>query len=116
MIYRGVRDKWFAITSNHSIHKDATDWILSKKDCISKHLEEQKQYDNFDSENLQALDDIKTLTTELNDFFDFIQKNGGITSEASLRRLRELKQIPAFAKDPQFNVMCLELRLNGYDI
>ncbi len=116
MIYRGVRNKWFALGSNHSIQKDASDWIFSKKGCISKHFEEQKKYDNFEPENMQAVEDIKTLATELNIFLEFTQKNGGITSEVSINRLRELRQIPALAKDPQFNLLCLELKLNGYDV
>jgi hypothetical protein len=115
MIYRGVRDKWFAITSNHSMQKDATDWIFSKKGCISKYFEEQKKYDNFEPENLQALEDIKTKVTEMNKFLEFVKVHG-MTSEASLKKLRELKEIPALAKDPQFNVLCLELRLNGFDV
>lgn len=116
MIYRGVRNKWFAITSNHSIQKDATDWIFSKKGGITKHFEEQKKYDNLELENMQAVEDIKTVATELNNLLEFAEKNGGMTSELSLQRLRELIKIPALAKDPQFNIMCLELKLNGYDV
>lgn len=115
MIYRGVRDKWFAITSNHSIQKDATDWIFSKKGCISKHFEEKKKHDNFEPENLQALEDIRTVATEMSKFLEFAQKNG-MTSDVTLKRLRELKEIPALAKDIQFQMLCLELRMNGFNV
>lgn len=116
MINRGVRDKWFAITSNHTMRQDASDWIIGKKGCITKYLEEDRMYNNFNPENLQALDDIKTIATELAKFVDFARSNGGITSEKSLQTLRQLKKIPAIANDPQFKLLCLELMINGYSV
>lgn len=113
-IYRGVRDKWFAITSNHTMQQDASEWIIGKKGCVTKYLEEDKKYNNFQPENLQALENIKTIAIEMTKFLDYARQNGGITSDKSLNRLRELKQIPALAADPQFKLICLELALNGY--
>lgn len=111
MIYRGLRDKWFAITSNHTIQQDASHWIIGKQGRVIKYLEEDNKYNNFSPENVQAIEDIKTISTELTHFLDFARENGGITSEKSIAKLKELKRIPAFASDPQFQLICIELGL-----
>jgi hypothetical protein len=113
-IYRGVRDKWFSITSNHSMQCDASEWIIGKKGCVSKYLEEDKKYNTFDPENVEALDDIKLLATEMNKLLELAKASGGMTSELALQRISELKDFSAFAKDPQFQTMCAGLMAEGF--
>jgi hypothetical protein len=108
-IYRQVRDKWFAITSNHSVAKYASEWIISKKDCIKKFFAEMQQYDAITPENEKELEKIKTLSTELNKFLEFVEANGGPYSPASKKRLQELKENPVFANDPQFQIFYKEI-------
>jgi hypothetical protein len=109
MIYRQVRDKWFAISSNHSVAKYASDWVISSKNGISSFFKEMQQYDKFTPENEVALENIKTLATELDNLLKFMEENGGPYSSASKQRLRELKENPAFANDPQFQIFYKEL-------
>lgn len=115
-IFRQEREKWFAITSNQIIQQDASDWIISKKGGIIKHLEEQKQYDDFTPENRQVFENVKTISSELSKLVEFARANGGITSELSLQRLRELKQILPLANDPGFQTLISKLALNGYNV
>lgn len=108
-IYRQVRDKWFAITSNHSVAKYASEWVISKEGAITSFFKEMKQYDSFTPENEKTLEDIKTLATELDKLLKFMEANGGPYSEASKKRLRELNDNPVFSKDPQFQVFYKEI-------
>lgn len=109
MIYRQVRDKWFAIASNHCVAKYASDWMISCKNGISNFFKEMRRYDAFTPENETALENIKTLATELNNLLKFMEENGGPYSLASKQRLFELKENPVFANDPQFQIFYKEL-------
>lgn len=108
-IYRQVRNKWFAITSNHSVAKYASEWVISKKSAIEDFFKEMKQYDSSMPENEASLEEIKTLATELNELLKFMEVNGGPYSDASKKRLRELNDNPVFSKDPQFQIFYKEL-------
>ena len=109
MIYRQVRDKWFAISSNHSVAKYASDWVISRKNGITNFFKEMQQYDAFTPENEASLENIKTLATELDSLLKFMEQNGGPYSLASKQRLEELKENPVFANDPQFQIFYKEL-------
>lgn len=108
-IYRQVRDKWFAITANHSVAKYASEWVISKRKGIQKFFAEMPGYDAMTPENEAQLEKIKTLATELQQFLEFIETNGGPYSPASKKRLQELKENPVFANDPQFHVFYKEI-------
>jgi hypothetical protein len=68
-----------------------------------------QQHDAFTPENEAALENIKTLATELNNLLIFMEENGGPYSPASKQRLLELKENPVFANDPQFQIFYKEL-------
>lgn len=108
-IYRQVRDKWFAIAANHSVAKYASEWVISKKDAVKSFFKEMERYDSFTPENEESLEDIKIRTTGLQELLKFMEENGGPYSEASKKRLRELKDNPVFSKDPQFQVFYKEI-------
>ncbi|MES2430785.1 MAG: DUF4238 domain-containing protein [Bacteroidota bacterium] len=108
-IYRQVRDKWFAITSNHSIAIYASEWIISKQGAVGRFFREMEQYNSFTPENKQNLDDIITISTELPKLLKFMEANGGPFSEASKKRLNELNKCPIFSKDPQFQIFYNEI-------
>lgn len=108
-IYRQVRDKWFAITANHSVAKYASEWAISKKDGVKQFFAEMPGYDAMTSENEAQLENIKTLATELKNFLEFVEANGGPYSPASKKRLQELNENPIFANDPQFQIFYKEI-------
>ncbi len=116
IIYRGVRDRRFALTANLTVQKNASEWIIGNYGTILTHLESQRTFNENMPENVKAAQDMGTLAEGLTAFSKFIDENGGITSEKSLERLRELLKNPVFANDPEVKIISEGLVQKGYDL
>ena len=112
IIYRGVRDKWFAFTSNHTTQTNATDWIIGNENTIAEHLKQQKKHNEIIPENIEALDNIKIKSIMLTEYVEILQKHG-MHSEIAIARFKDMQQNPIFQEDPMFQKMEIEMRESG---
>ena len=113
IIYRGVRDKWFAFTSNKSAEASATEWIIGNENTLAAHLEQHKTYtvDNPDGEEI--IDSIETRKNLLAEFVEIAQKNG-MSSDVSINKFKELQQNKYLQEDPMFVEMGKQMKEKGF--
>ncbi|MDH7464681.1 DUF4238 domain-containing protein [Chitinophagaceae bacterium 26-R-25] len=100
-IYRQVRDWRFALGSNYSVTKYASEWVIGPKGSIVTVFNEFDKYNKSTPENWKEVEKFRSFVEKLTDLVEFVEKNGPY-SEAAKQRLIELNNDPEFRNDPQF--------------
>lgn len=88
-IFRGDRDKWFAIGKNHSIEQHSEDWIYGFPGSITKHIMDQIEHGQENESNLKALEETKEKTFDMMKFVEMLEKYG-IDDERVIAFAKEL--------------------------
>lgn len=101
IIYRGMRDKWFALTSNSTMQHNATNFIISKANSLQQHLNQQTEHNTQTPENLAAEESIKFRTEQLMQFVSIVRSKG-LRSKEAITKFKELSEDSRFKEDEQF--------------
>ena len=107
-IYRQTRDKLFAITSNHSVRKYASDWIIGPNNSIKRCFEELEKYDAVNSENVKNVEFMAFRAIEMQKLLSLIKVHG-FYSQIIKEHMREMMINPILSKDPQLRVFFKEV-------
>ncbi|MFH2141962.1 MAG: DUF4238 domain-containing protein [Bacteroidota bacterium] len=109
-IYRGERDKMFAITSNFLIQSNADKWILGFPNSLNKHLQNQKIYNEETTENLKILEDSKNKAQKFKELID-IMNSHGFFSQIFVDKVKEFRKFEYMSEDIEFKKTIYELVL-----
>lgn len=101
IIYRGMRDKWFALTSNSTMQHNATNFIISKASSLQQHLNQQSAHNTETPENLEAAESIKFRNEQLMEFVAVVSSKG-LRSRDAIEKFKELRDDGRFKEDQQF--------------
>lgn len=107
-IFRGVRDKMFALASNDTCEKRASTWIIGAEGTLQAHKDLLDKHTPLTSENLKVVEDTMTLGLKMQELLKVMEKTG-VRSEETREKLKEVKGIPAVAKDPMFQLLVKEI-------
>jgi hypothetical protein len=110
MIYRGVRDKWFALTSNSTTHQKASIFVIGEHNTLKNHWEQLTQHNEETDENLEAFESIKFRTVSMFEFKDILEKHGSGSRQVK-DKIAEMKESKYFADDPQMKIIIKQLGL-----
>ena len=112
-IFRGDRDKWFALTTNLQIEENAEDWILGKPNSIYKHIEDQKKYGDHSKENYQSLADMNEKAKDIEELSKLMGQANGFDATVA-DKIKELRQKRIHKNDPEMRKLIIELAKKGY--
>lgn len=112
-IFRGDRDKWFALTTNLQVEENAEDWILGKPKSIYKHIEDQKTYGEHSKENLQSLKDMDEKAKDIQELSILMEQANGFSQRVA-DKIKELRQKRIHKNDPEIRKLIIELAKRGY--
>jgi len=113
-IFREERDKWFGLTSNLEVDRNSEDWIIGKPKSIHAHIADQKKYGEHNTENLQAVEDMKEKAFDVKDLFFIIEKAGTLANQKVADKVKELRKKRIHRDDPEMQKMVLELARCGF--
>lgn len=112
-INRGIRDKYFALTSNLQTERIAEKWIIGYPETVEKHFEDQRKYGEFNEENLKALNNMEQKAKLMNELLAVTQANG-FFSQAVANKVKGFRKLDCFKDDHELNKLVLELARQGY--
>ena len=113
-IFRGERDKWFALTSNSDIEQNAEEWIIGSHDSVKKHLADQVKYNIENKENLQAVENIKEKAKDMIDLTYLLEEVGTFAHQRIADKVKELRKKNIYRDDPEMQKIVLELARFGF--
>lgn len=112
-IFRGDRDKWFALTTNSQVEQNSEDWILGKPNSIHNHIRDQINYNRQTADNYQAVEDMKEKAMDWQELNKIIEESGGL-SESVAERVKILRQKRIHKNDPEVRKIIVNLVRLGY--
>ncbi|RPD43402.1 DUF4238 domain-containing protein [Paracnuella aquatica] len=112
-INRGIRDKYFALTSNLQTQRSAEKWIIGYPGTVEKHFEDQQRYGEFNEENLKALKNMEQKAKLMVGLLAVAQANG-FFSQAVANKVKEFRKLECFEGDHELNNLVLELAKHGF--
>jgi hypothetical protein len=112
-INRGIRDKYFALTSNLQTERMAENWLLGFPGTVEKHFGDQKKYNEFTEENLKAVKHMEQKTKLMAHLLAIIQVNG-FFSHAAAQKVKEFRKLECFKGDHELNKIVIELVRKGF--
>ncbi len=108
-IYRGVRNKYFALTSNSSSEKNADDWVIGSEGTLQVHVEELAKHNEETPENIQAVENSKQAAIQMAELLAIAQKKGSLITPEVLSKIEEMKGHPAIKDDAQFKILVAQI-------
>lgn len=112
-INRGIRDKYFALTSNLQTERQAEKWIIGFPETVEKHFEDQKKYGEFNEENLKVYENMKQKAKLSAELLSVAQANG-FFSQAVANKVKEFRKLECFQGDHELNNIVVELAKRGF--
>lgn len=113
-IFRGDRDKWFALSTNLSVEENSEDWILGKPKSIYAHISDQVEYGKHSPENLQALEDMKEKAQDGQELMRIIEEVGTIAHIRVANKVKELRKKRIYKDDPEMKRIIIDLAKLGF--
>ena len=115
-IFRGERDKWFALSMNRQVDENSEDWIIGKPGTIKAHLSDQVKYNEETEENFNAIDEIKERAFDLKDLMDIVNEYGTFGTQKVANKMKELMKKEIHQKDPDMKKLIEEIKRYGFEI
>jgi hypothetical protein len=112
-ILRSVRDKWFALTLNSQVQKNAETWIIGYPGTVAKHLLDQKKYGEPNEENLKAVDNIKDSANLMMGLLELAEKHG-FASYPVAEKVRQFRKMECFQGNADLQHYVEELAKRGF--
>jgi hypothetical protein len=112
-IFRGDRDRWFALVTNSQVEQNSEDWILGKPNSIHNHIRDQINYNSRTADNYQAVEDMKEKAKDWQELNKIIEESGGL-SEGVAERIKILRQKRIHKNDPEVRKIIVNLVRLGY--
>lgn len=115
-IFRGDRDLWFGLTTNLQIEENSEDWIIGKPNSVKKHIDDQIKYGENNTENNQAVEDMKQRALDANDLLKIIEEVGSFTHQRVADKVIEMRKNKIHKEDPEIERLTRELVQFGFHI
>lgn len=112
-IHRGIRDKYFALTSNLQTETSAEDWVLGFPGTVEKHFVDQKKYTENNDENSKVVENFKQKAKLMRELLS-VAKINGFFSWAVARKVKEFRNLDCLKGDYELHKIILELAEQGY--
>jgi len=114
-IFKGKRDKMFAIGTNYQVDENSEEWILGRPNSITAHIEDQLKYGAYTLDNLQIVEDTKERATDMKQLWEILESTGGVIAHTKVaEKIRELRKKRIHKDDPEMQHFILELAKHGY--
>jgi hypothetical protein len=113
-IYRGDRDKWFALTLNYLIEKKSNSYLIGYPNgSISKHFLEQKKHDTHTDENLNEVNQFKSKVLIMQELLSIIETTGSIYDVEVIKKVKSIHKDSNIYQEPLFRNIIEELESKG---
>jgi len=114
-LFRGNRDKWFALTTNYSVVEHAEDWLLGYPGAVSKYFLDMATYDKVNEDNLMEVSRMKERAKQLHEVLKIAESVGGdITNSKFVNYIRKIKKKNLNENDPDIQDFIIELARRGH--
>jgi len=107
-LFRGIRDKWFALTSNIQVQRNAEKWIIGFPGSVEKHLIDQTIYGTVNDENLEAVENIKQKAALMKELVKIAEEHG-FFSQPVVDKVVAYKKMKLFEGDYDLEMIVAEL-------
>jgi hypothetical protein len=114
MIFRGERNRLFALTTNLDIEENCDDWILGKPDSITKHIKDQIKYGAYTEENLVEFEILKEKAYDALELSKLVDQVGTIAHPKIVEKVKRLRKKKIYQDDPEFQKIILDLARLGF--
>jgi len=112
-INRGVRDKYFALTSNLQTERQSEKWVIGFPGTVEKHFDDQRKYGEMNEENLKVVENMEQKTKQMVELVSIAEANG-FFSQAVANKVKELRKLQCFEGDHDLNNIVIELAKRGF--
>lgn len=112
-IYRGTRDKYFALISNFQTERSAEDWVIGFPGTVEKHFIDQNKYGEVNKENLKAVGELEQKSKLMGELLSVAEVNG-FFSDAVAQKVKEFRRLDCFKGDHELDKLVLELAKEGF--
>lgn len=109
LIYRGVRDDKFVLTSNSTSQANATEWVIGAENTLQIHKDSLAKANEDTPENRQSIENSRLLTEGMVELLKIAKTTGGFGSNSSKKKLDEMKAVDIFKNDPGFQRLLKKL-------
>lgn len=113
-IFRGDRNKWFGLSTNLDIERNSDEWIIGKPDSVKSHLADQIKYGQYNTENIQELENMKQLSDDSKELMDIVDQVGTFAHQRVADKVKELRKKKIYQNDPEMQKIILELARHGF--
>ena len=115
-IFRGSRDKWFALTTNLDVERNSENWIIGKPGSLDSHITDQAKYGESTPDNIQSISDIKEKGLDIQKLTDIISEEGTVANQKVADFIQEILKKQIHKNDPDIHKVSQILIELGFPI
>jgi len=108
--FRIERDKMFALSTNLQIEENSEEWIIGKPGSIKEHIADQKNTPMI----LQASQETNEKAFDIQELWKIVEQTGTIYHQEVANKMKELLKKKIHQKEPQMQIMFLDLLKHGF--
>jgi hypothetical protein len=112
-LFRGKRDKIFALSSNLSTEKNTEMWIIGFPGTLDKHLFDQKKYGEINEDNMAMVEKIKETASLMNELLKTAETYGFFSYQVA-DKVRAYRKMEALKGNHDLQHYVEELAKQGF--